>query len=138
MPRVGSIRFRFLLTVFLPATISSSLMAQPSELSSEIAECGGLMRVLADLADDAVEVRQFEELATALANAGIQQARQEGHFYPEFFIESTISASVENWARAAARSSGAEVTERKMRDCAELTETIVLRQGSVESALVSD
>ena len=102
--------------------LSAPIHAEVPVASSGLAECAGLMHVMSDLAEGDERAVEFGALAAAWSTAGIEKAREEGHFYPEFFVEAAKMSAADEWRRISARQAFEELLDQKLKQCDALAE----------------
>lgn len=102
--------------------LSVPVPAEVPVASAGLAECAGLMHALSGLAEGEDRAVLFGDLAAAWASAGVELARQEGHFYPEYFVEAAMMSVADEWRRRSARQSFADLLEEEMTQCDALAE----------------
>ena len=78
-------------------SLPSITQPQSQPLSQSMAECGGMMLAAAEFLQDPEHQRELVRRAQEWASAGVEQARSEGHVYPDFFVESTFRSAFEDW-----------------------------------------
>ncbi|MBM1233772.1 hypothetical protein JQU17_07915 [Ponticoccus sp. SC2-23] len=116
-------RFK-LLSVALVSLIAIAvpIRSEVPVASAGLAQCAGLMHAMSDIVEGADQALLFEELASAWASAGIEKARQEGHFYPEYFVEAAMMSAADEWRRRSAREAFVSLLEQEMSLCDRLAE----------------
>jgi hypothetical protein len=80
------------------------------------------MHAMSDLADGEDRAVEFGDLAAAWSLVGIERAREEGHFYPEYFVEAAKMSAADEWRRLSTRQSFSGLLEEKLKHCDELAE----------------
>lgn len=93
-------------------------MAQTGPDSADMAGCAGLLRALAQMEPTSEQAKRLRALSRVWAEAGVEAARKEGQFYPEFYVETLRLAAIDT-SRQEVGSGPAEGLSLRARDCAE-------------------
>lgn len=118
-----SARFKFhTVTLVSLMAIAVPIRSEAPVASSGLAQCAGLMHAMSDITQGEERALLFEDLASVWASAGIEKARQEGHFYPEFFVEALMMSAADDWRRQSAREAFAILLEQELAQCDKLAE----------------
>jgi len=123
LSRTSSIRLRIRISLGIALAVAGlASWSDAPAASVDLAGCAGLMRAMADIAQAEDEARMFATLASDWTLAGVEQARREGHFYPEFFIEAATLSAADEWRRQSARPAAADRLDEELGHCDRLAE----------------